>query len=136
MANVKYDHDMIINIIWQHIINGKSRYEILNQLKNGSLEGVPENVKTGNIKRYYEWISQAYNLCKTELQEKREEERALLFNRFLSVYEDATAQNDNMARINALKELGKITGSYDPVEMKHNITIDFKLEDESSDEES
>ena len=120
-ARPKFDREELVQLIYIDLINGVSRYQIMLKLKRDQYEGF-ESSKFSRSKQY-DLIQEAYENCKIELKEQKEQQKELMYQRLLDVYQ----------AISALKELKKLMGLDDPdkVDVTANVNVDisFGLED-------
>ena len=64
-------------------------------------------------------------MAKEECEEKIEEQRHMMYNRILAVYNDSINSNDRVNALKALDQLSKLIGLYDnkqKVELSGNLT--------------
>lgn len=129
----KFDREELVQLIYTDIINGVSRYQILLKLKRDQYEGF-ESSKFSRSKQY-DLIQEAFENCKIELKEQREQQKELMYQRLLDVYQESRDARDRQNAISALKELKKLMGLDDPdkVDVNANVNVDisFGLEDEN-----
>lgn len=125
-----------INQLWCDIINGFSRYELLRRLEVDYYNWGSD--KWCRAKRF-EVLKKAYDQCKLELIENREELKMTMFNRYLSVYQSSIENMDRANAIKALDSISKLSGINDPEKIDINqdltITIDFGLNKKEDDKE-
>lgn len=137
MGKKKNDHEFntenIINEIWADLINGVSRYEAKQKLDN-DLYTIPTSHWTKAGK--YRVIREAYAIAKSNLDEERDKQRELFYNRLLDQYADAVQAHDRMNALKALDMFAKFGGLYEDkhkVEVsgrvEQDITIDFHFDD-------
>ena len=129
----KFDREELVQLIYTDIINGVSRYQILLKLKRDQYEDF-ESSKFSRSKQY-DLIQEAFENCKIELKEQREQQKELMYQRLLDVYQESRDARDRQNAISALKELKKLMGLDDPdkVDVNANVNVDisFGLEDEN-----
>lgn len=127
----KFDREELVQLIYVDLINGVSRYQILLKLKRDQYEGF-ESSKFSRSKQY-DLIQEAYENCKIELKEQKEQQKELMYQRLLDVYQECRDARDRQNAISALKELKKLMGLDDPdkVDVTANVNVDisFGLED-------
>ena len=127
----KFDREELVQLIYTDIINGVSRYQIMLKLKRDQYEGF-ESSKFSRSKQY-DLIQEAFENCKIELKEQREQQKELMYQRLLDVYQESRDARDRQNAISALKELKKLMGLDDPdkVDVNANVNVDisFGLED-------
>lgn len=119
----KFDREELVQLIYTDIINGVSRYQILLKLKRDQYEGF-ESSKFSRSKQY-DLIQEAFENCKIELKEQREQQKELMYQRLLDVYQESRDARDRQNAISALKELKKLMGLDDPD--KVDVTGDLKV---------
>lgn len=128
-----FDKKALIELIWIDLVNGVSRYQILLKLDRNAYEGF-DTSRLGRTSRY-NYIQEAYNNCKAELQEEKQKQRDLFFERILSVYNDAIENRDRQSALKALDMGIKLSGLYDEkkdinITGNINANISFGLEEE------
>lgn len=132
----KFDREELVQLIYVDLINGVSRYQILLKLKRDQYEGF-ESSKFSRSKQY-DLIQEAYENCKIELKEQKEQQKELMYQRLLDVYQECRDARDRQNAISALKELKKLMGLDDPdkVDVNANVNVDisFGLEDDNETE--
>lgn len=130
-ARPKFDREELVQLIYTDIINGVSRYQILLKLKRDQYE----DFKSSEFSRskQYDLIQEAFENCKIELKEQREQQKELMYQRLLDIYQESRDARDRQNAISALKELKKLMGLDDPdkvdVNANVNVEISFGLED-------
>lgn len=133
----KWDKEDIIERIYLKLLEGESRYRILLMLERDNFTDEDGNViKTSNLGRAsrYNYIKEAYTRCETELKENRDEQRNIMWERLLSVYNDAMTAKDRGNALKALDMIAKLSGIYAPeqsevkAEIDGNIEISFGIE--------
>lgn len=133
-GQVKFDRETLVDMIWCDLLNGESRYHIQLKLKNDQYEGF----KTSRLCRttLYNYIEEAYNNCKIELEERREGQKQLAYERLRDVYMEAKSNRQYKDALKALDMMNRMTGVYEPEKvdvtgnMKVNITFGINNEDE------
>ena len=119
----KFDREELVQLIYIDIINGVSRYQIMLKLKRDQYEGF-ESSKFSRSKQY-DLIQEAFENCKIELKEQKEQQKELMYQRLLDVYQECRDARDRQNAISALKELKKLMGLDDPD--KVDVTGDLKV---------
>lgn len=128
----------LIELIFLDLINGESRYRIMLKLNRDAYPGH----KTSKLSRTskYNYIQEAMLNCEPELKETRDNQRKLLYQQILGVFNDAQMANDRQSALKALDMLSKVAGLY-PKEEKDinlngniNANISFGLNKEEEDE--
>lgn len=120
--SIKYTKEEWLNQLWVDVMNGYSRYELLRRLEVDYYGW--DSDKWSRSKRY-ELLKEAYNKCKLELTEKRDDLKMVMFNRYLSIYQDAVESRDRSNALKALDSITKLSGIAEPD--KVDITQDVKV---------
>lgn len=131
----KYLKEKVVIAVWIDLCNGVSRHDIMQKLDSDLMvEGVETSKLTKSMR--YKVISDAYAMAKAELDEQRDKQRELFYQRLLTVFNESMEAND---RQNALKALdmfarfGDLYNNTQKVELSGNltqdITINFGLEE-------
>lgn len=120
--SIKYTKEEWLNQLWVDVMNGYSRYELLRRLEVDYYGW--ESDKWSRSKRY-ELLKEAYNKCKLELTEKRDDLKMVMFNRYLSIYQDSVEARDRGNALKALDSITKLSGIAEPD--KVDITQDVKV---------
>lgn len=138
---IDWKREDLLEMVWCDLINGLSRYQILQKMKKDAYEGFTTSEVSDVTK--YKLIRDAYKLCHTEITEKKERLRDVLYERVLAVYNDSFTNRERKTALEALKYLGKLTGVEEPEKVDVNanvnseVTITFgfeKLDDEEEEE--
>ena len=119
----KYLKEKVVIAVWIDLCNGVSRHDIMQKLKNDLMvEGVETYRLTKSMK--YKIISDAYAMAKEELEEQRDKQRELFYQRLLTVYNECMVANDRQNALKALDLFGKFGGLYEKekVEISGNLT--------------
>lgn len=119
----KYLKEVIVNEIWVDVVNGLTRYELLQKL-NADKYSFPTSKSSKQSK--YNYINEAFAKCKIELQGEAVQHRATILNRYLSVYNDAVMNDDRTNAIRALDSVTKLMGLNEAEKL--DITSDNKLQ--------
>ena len=123
----------LIELIFLDLINGESRYRIMLKLNRDAYPGHTTSKLSRTSK--YNYIQEAMLNCEPELKETRDNQRKLLYQQILGVFNDAQMANDRQSALKALDMLSKVAGLYAKEEKDVNIsgninaTISFGLED-------
>ena len=97
----KYLKEKVVIAVWIDLCNGVSRHDIMQKLDSDLMvEGVETSKLTKSMR--YKIISDAYAMAKAELDEQRDKQRELFYQRLLTVFNESMEAND---RQNALKAL-------------------------------
>ena len=128
----------LIELIFLDLINGESRYRIMLKLNRDAYPGH----KTSKLSRTskYNYIQEAMLNCEPELKETRDNQRKLLYQQILGVFNDAQMANDRQSALKALDMLSKVAGLYAKEEKDINLNgsinanISFGLDKEEEDE--
>lgn len=128
----KFEREELVELIWLKLIEGESRYRILLMLERDAFVDQDGNtIETSKMSRTskYDFIKEAYTRCETELKENRDKQREILWERIMSVYQDAMTQpvHDRGAALKALDMIGKLAGLYDAEKHEINATVDSKV---------
>lgn len=115
----KFHTEAIVNDIILDLINGYNRLDILTKLRDDQYS-IP--TKHLNQVALYNYIKKAYAQLSDLMEEERQLQRELFYNRMSAVYNDAMVHNDRTNAISALKELAKVAKLYDQQENKVEIT--------------
>ena len=125
------DRDELVQLMTCDILNGMSKYRVKLKLQRDQYEDFVTS-KFSERKIYY-LLEEAYSNCKIPLAEDRQKMRELFISRYEDILEEARDARDRQNAINALKEMGKILGIYEPekVDVNANVNVDisFGLED-------
>lgn len=130
--------EALIELIWCDIVNGVSRYQIKKKLERDAYDGFP----TSELSRscHFNYIKEAYNNCKVEMEDEKERQRDLFYERILSIYQDAVDARDRSNALKALEMAAKLSGIYnDKQEVKvssDGITINFAFAHKEEENES
>ena len=119
----KYLKEKVVMAVWIDLCNGVSRHDIMQKLENDLMvEGVETSRLTKSMK--YKIISDAYAMAKEELEEQRDKQRELFYQRLLTVYNECMVANDRQNALKALDLFGKFGGLYEKekVEISGNLT--------------
>lgn len=128
----QFKSEEIVYLIWLDLINGLTRYDIKLKLETDAYER--DGYKTSDHKKsaHYNWITQAYDKAKYELQENEDKLRDLFYNRLTAVYNECMTAGDRQNGLKALDMMAKFGGLYTDnkkVELSgkvdSTITIDF-----------
>ena len=119
----KYLKEKVVIAVWIDLCNGVSRHDIMQKLENDlMLEGVETSRLTKSMK--YKIISDAYAMAKEELEEQRDKQRELFYQRLLTVFNESMEANDRQSALKALDMFARFGGLYDKekVEISGNLT--------------
>jgi len=123
------DRDELVQLMTCDILNGMSKYRVKLKLQRDKYEDFVTS-KFSERKIYY-LLEEAYNNCKIPLAKDRQKMRELFISRYEDILEEARDARDRQNAINALKEMGKILGIYEPEKVDVtgaiNVNIDFGL---------
>ena len=79
----------------------------------------------------YKVISDAYAMAKTELDEQRDKQRELFYQRLLTLFNESMEANDRQNALKALDMFARFGGLYDKVKVEisgnltENVNISF-----------
>ena len=124
----KYLKEKVVIAVWIDLCNGVSRHDIMQKLDNDMMvEGVETSRLTKSMR--YKVISDAYAMAKAELDEQRDKQRELFYQRLLTVYNECMVANDRQNALKALDLFGKFGGLYEKekVEISGNLTQDVNI---------
>lgn len=124
----KFLKEKVVIAVWIDLCNGVSRHDIMQKLENDlMLEGVETSRLTKSMK--YKIISDAYAMAKEELDEQRDKQRELFYQRLLTVFNESMEANDRQNALKALDMFAKFGGLYDKekVELSGNLTEDVNI---------
>ena len=131
----KYLKEKVVIAVWIDLCNGVSRHDIMQKLDNDMMvEGVETSKLTKSMR--YKIISDAYAMAKEELEEQRDKQRELFYQRLLTVFNESMEANDRQSALKALDmfaRFGDLYNNTQKVELSGNltqdITINFGLEE-------
>lgn len=131
----KYLKEKVVIAVWIDLCNGVSRHDIMQKLENDLMvEGVETSRLTKSMR--YKIISDAYAMAKEELEEQRDKQRELFYQRLLTVFNESMEANDRQSALKALDmfaRFGDLYNNTQKVELSGNltqdITINFGLEE-------
>lgn len=131
----KFLKEKVVIAVWIDLCNGVSRHDIMQKLENDLMvEGVETSRLTKSMK--YKIISDAYAMAKEELEEQRDKQRELFYQRLLTVFNESMEANDRQSALKALDmfaRFGDLYNNTQKVELSGNltqdITINFGLEE-------
>ena len=124
----KYLKEKVVRAVWSDLCNGVSRHDIMQKLENDlMLEGVETSRLTKSMK--YKIISDAYAMAKEELEEQRDKQRELFYQRLLTVFNESMEANDRQNALKALDMFARFGGLYDKekVELSGNLTENVNI---------
>ena len=119
----KFLKEKVVIAVWIDLCNGVSRHDIMQKLDNDMMvEGAETSKLTKSMR--YKIISDAYAMAKEELEEQRDKQRELFYQRLLTVYNECMVANDRQNALKALDLFGKFGGLYEKekVEISGNLT--------------
>ena len=125
--NIKLKKDDITYRIYLDLVNGLTKYEVYKKLKE---DAYPEPTSHYSNTHRYRLVKSAFDMAKEECEEKIEEQRHMMYNRILAVYNDSINSNDRVNALKALDQLSKLIGLYDnkqKVEISGNLTKDINI---------
>lgn len=124
----KYLKEKVVIAVWIDLCNGVSRHDIMQKLENDLMvEGVETSRLTKSMR--YKVISDAYAMAKEELEEQRDKQRELFYQRLLTVFNESMEANDRQSALKALDLFAKFGGLYEKekVELSGNLTQDVNI---------
>ena len=119
----KFLKEKVVIAVWIDLCNGVSRHDIMQKLENDLMvEGVETSRLTKSMK--YKIISDAYAMAKEELEEQRDKQRDLFYQRLLTVFNESMEANDRQSALKSLDMFARFGGLYDKekVEISGNLT--------------
>ena len=119
----KYLKEKVVIAVWIDLCNGVSRHDIMQKLDSDLMvEGVETSKLTKSMR--YKIISDAYAMAKAELDEQRDKQRELFYQRLLTVFNESMEANDRQNALKALDMFARFGGLYDKekVEISGNLT--------------
>lgn len=124
----KYLKEKVVIAVWIDLCNGVSRHDIMQKLDNDMMvEGVETSKLTKSMR--YKVISDAYAMAKEELEEQRDKQRELFYQRLLTVFNESMEANDRQNALKALDMFARFGGLYDKekVELSGNLTENVNI---------
>ena len=124
----KFLKEKVVIAVWIDLCNGVSRHDIMQKLDNDMMvEGVETSRLTKSMR--YKIISDAYAMAKEELEEQRDKQRELFYQRLLTVFNESMEANDRQNALKALDMFARFGGLYDKekVELSGNLTQDVNI---------
>ena len=124
----KFLKEKVVIAVWIDLCNGVSRHDIMQKLDNDMMvEGVETSKLTKSMR--YKIISDAYAMAKEELEEQRDKQRELFYQRLLTVFNESMEANDRQNALKALDMFARFGGLYDKekVELSGNLTQDVNI---------
>ena len=119
----KFLKEKVVIAVWIDLCNGVSRHDIMQKLDSDLMvEGVETSKLTKSMR--YKIISDAYAMAKAELDEQRDKQRELFYQRLLTVFNESMEANDRQNALKALDMFARFGGLYDKekVEISGNLT--------------
>lgn len=123
----KYRKEDIVYRIYIDLVNGLTKYEVQKKIEE---DAYPDKTSHYGKTQKWKFITDAYNMAKEECAEKLEQQREMMYNRILSVYNDSINNNDRKTALSALDQLSKLMGLYDnkqKVEVSGNLSQDITI---------
>ena len=131
----KFLKEKVVIAVWIDLCNGVSRHDIMQKLDSDLMvEGVETSKLTKSMR--YKVISDAYAMAKAELDEQRDKQRELFYQRLLTVYNECMVANDRQNALKALDLFGKFGGLYEKEKVElsgtidHNVVVDFGFDND------
>ena len=131
----KYLKEKVVIAVWIDLCNGVSRHDIMQKLENDlMLEGVETSRLTKSMK--YKIISDAYAMAKEELEEQRDKQRELFYQRLLTVFNESMEANDRQSALKALDLFAKYGVLYDKEQIElsgiieHHVVVNFGFDND------
>jgi hypothetical protein len=124
-----------INQLWVDVINGYSKYELMRRLETDYYNWGSDK---WSMSQRYKYLREAYDKCEVEFAEERKKQRELMYDRYLSIYQDAVDARDRKSAVNVLDSLSKLMGLNEPdkVDIKQdvNVSVDFNINNDGEKE--
>lgn len=124
-----------VNQLWSDIINGYSRYELMRRLETDYYGWKSD--KWAQSQRY-KYLKEAYDRCSIEFAENREKQRELMYDRYLSIYQDAIDARDRSSAAKVLDSLTKLMGLNEPdkidIKQEVKVSVDFNINNDEKEE--
>ena len=131
----KFLKEKVVIAVWIDLCNGVSRHDIMQKLDSDLMvEGVETSKLTKSMR--YKIISDAYAMAKAELDEQRDKQRELFYQRLLTVFNESMEANDRQNALKALDMFAKFGGLYDKEKFElsgtidHNVVVDFGFDND------
>ena len=124
----KFLKEKVVIAVWIDLCNGVSRHDIMQKLDNDMMvEGVETSKLTKSMR--YKIISDAYAMAKEELEEQRDKQRELFYQRLLTVFNESMEANDRQSALKSLDMFARFGGLYDKekVELSGNLTENVNI---------
>lgn len=127
MAYRKLRKADIVYRIYIDLVNGLTKYEIMHKLNT---DAYPDATSDYGDSQKYKLIDDAFKMAKEECSEKLEQQREMMYNRLLGVYNDSMTAGDRQNALKSLDQLSKLIGLYDTkqkVELSGNLTNEVTI---------
>lgn len=93
----------------RELIGGKSRFELLTDLRNGKVKWYPGS-EDCDRDTLLSFIEEAVDTCKFETADGRDEQKALHLERYLDLYRKCNDANDRTNARQILSDIAKLMG--------------------------
>ena len=105
----KLDYEKRLGHLRKELIRGVSRYDILDNLKNGRYDWYEgsEKAQRGNLLMM---IREAADTCRFETAAARDEQKAIHLERYLDLYRECRDRNDRTNARAILSDIAKLMG--------------------------
>lgn len=133
----KSNTQVVINKLYNLILNGATSSNLLEYLSDTEFTNGEHFTQI----QKYEYIKKARTKIREDFKEESKELRETNLNRLIDLYAESREIGDRLAALNALKEMNKMCGLYEPtkvegkLDLSGDIIIDFKLNDNENKEE-
>ena len=89
-------------------------------------------------RKKYKYLKEAYDKCSIEFAENREKQRELMYDRYLSIYQDAIDARDRSNAAKVLDSLTKLMGLNEPdkidIKQEVKVSVDFNINNSEEEE--
>ena len=110
----------------KELIGGKSRYQLLIDLRNGKCKWYPDSDKR-DIDTLKSFIEEAVDTCRFETEVERDKQKALHLERYLDLYSQCNEVGDRTNARQILSDIAKLMGLNEK-EKKQIETTTYELE--------
>lgn len=122
---ISIQREALLDEVMCDLLNGMSKFQVQRKLQEKLYDSQVKD-KEPSINSINGIIRDAYKRCQLELKENRDEQRALMYSRILSIYESAVEANDRTNALRALDQLTNLMGLDEPEKVDVNMN-NFKL---------
>lgn len=122
---ISIQREALLDEVMCDLLNGMSKFQVQRKLQEKLYDSQVKD-KEPSPNSINGIIRDAYKRCQLELKENRDEQRALMYSRILSIYENAVEANDRTNALRALDQLTNLMGLDEPEKVDVNMN-NFKL---------